>query len=46
MMAKDVEFHLVGHVTKGSIRVDDQDWGNVKDFAKLYDNALEDILEK
>ena len=46
MMAKDVEFHLVGHVTKGSIRVDDQDWGNVKDFSNLYDNALEDILEK
>jgi hypothetical protein len=27
-------------VTKGSIRVDDEEWGTAADYRELYDNAL------
>jgi phosphoribosylformylglycinamidine synthase len=40
MMRNAVEFDLLGHVTKGSIRVDDQDWGTVAHYRDIYDNAL------
>ncbi len=40
MMRNAVEFDLLGHVTKGSIRVDDQDWGTVAHYRDTYDNAL------
>ncbi len=40
MMLNGVEFDLVGHVTKGSIRIDDVEWGMVSDYAEIYDNAL------
>ena len=40
MMLNGVEFDLVGHVTKGSIRIDDVEWGMVNDYAEIYDNAL------
>lgn len=40
MMLNGVEFDLLGHVTKGSIRIDDQDWGRVEDYREIYDNAI------
>jgi phosphoribosylformylglycinamidine synthase len=40
MMLNGVEFDLVGHVTKGAIRIDDEDWGNVEDYKTVYDNSL------
>jgi phosphoribosylformylglycinamidine synthase subunit PurL len=45
MMLNGVEFDLLGHVTKGAIRVDDEDWGVVSDYAKPYQNALGEVLE-
>ena len=45
MMLNGVEFDLLGHVTKGAIRVDDEDWGVVSDYAKPYQNALGELLE-
>ena len=45
MMLNDIEFALLGHVTKGSIRIDYQDWGKVSDFEKGYLNSLAEILE-
>jgi len=45
MMLNGVEFDLLGHVTKGAIRVDDEDWGMVSDYAKPYQNALGEVLE-
>jgi len=36
----------LGHVTKGSIRIDDEDWGTVADYKSTYDNALGEILTK
>ncbi len=45
MMLNGVEFDLLGHVTKGTIRVDDEDWGMASDYAKPYQNALGELLE-
>lgn len=45
MMLNGVEFDLVGHVTKGSIRIDDVEWGDVEDYRSLYDNSLGAIME-
>jgi phosphoribosylformylglycinamidine synthase II len=45
MMLNGVEFDLLGHVTKGAIRVDDEDWGMASDYAKPYQNALGELLE-
>lgn len=41
MMLNGVEFDLVGHVTKGSIRIDDVEWGDVSEYKELYDTAIE-----
>ncbi|KAB2806819.1 phosphoribosylformylglycinamidine synthase subunit PurL [Phaeocystidibacter luteus] len=40
MMLNGVEFDLLGHVTKGSIRIDDEDWGTVDTWKDKYDNAI------
>jgi phosphoribosylformylglycinamidine synthase len=46
MMLNGVEFDLVGHVTKGAIRVDDEDWGDVDHYRNLYDTAIEKEMSK
>ena len=40
MMLNGCDFDLMGHVTKGGIRIDDEDWGSVSDYQEIYDNAL------
>ena len=45
MMLNGCEFDLLGHVTKGSIRVDDESWGDVAHYKNIYDNALGDTLK-
>jgi phosphoribosylformylglycinamidine synthase II len=45
MMLNGVEFDLVGHVTKGAIRIDDIDWGLVGEYADIYNNALGDKMK-
>ena len=44
MMLNGVEFDLLGHVTKGSVRIDDEDWGTVAEYQDIYDNALGNIM--
>ncbi len=44
MMLNGVEFDLLGHVTKGSIRIDDVDWGHVEEWKEVYDESIEKIL--
>jgi len=44
MMLNGVEFDLLGHVTKGAIRIDDEDWGHVDTYRNLYNNSIESIL--
>lgn len=44
MMLNGVEFDLMGHVTKGAIRIDDEDWGMTTDYAVRYNNAIEELV--
>lgn len=44
MMLNGVDFDLLGHVTKGSIRIDDEDWGHIDDYRNLYENSLTDTI--
>ncbi|MBA3899641.1 MAG: phosphoribosylformylglycinamidine synthase subunit PurL, partial [Bacteroidetes bacterium] len=42
MMAQSpVEFSFLGQVNAGDIIIDEENWGNVKEYKELYDNALE-----
>ncbi len=45
MMLNGVEFDLLGHVTKGSIRIDDEEWGTINEYKELYDHAIGNIME-
>lgn len=44
MMLNGCAFDLLGHVTKGSLRVDDENWGLVDDFKSIYDHSLGNLL--
>jgi phosphoribosylformylglycinamidine synthase subunit PurL len=42
MMAQSpLEFTILGEVNAGDFIVDDENWGNVKEYKDIYDNALE-----
>jgi|TARA_B110000091_G_scaffold32285_1_gene33770 phosphoribosylformylglycinamidine synthase II len=45
MMMNGFPFDLLGHVTKGDIRIDEKSWGEVSDFKDIYDNALAKQLD-
>jgi phosphoribosylformylglycinamidine synthase len=44
MMLNGVEFDLLGHVTKGSIRVDDEEWGMFEEYKDIYDHVIHRVL--
>jgi phosphoribosylformylglycinamidine synthase len=46
MIKKDVDFHLLGHVTTGDIVIDDESWGNTNEFQNLYEKSLGGTLKK
>ena len=46
MMKEKIPFSLLGHVTKGELRIDDESFGFIKDAKELYDNAISKIMEK
>jgi phosphoribosylformylglycinamidine synthase len=46
MKKSELPFTLLGHVTKGEIRIDEQSYGQVSEYKDLYDNALEKYLKK
>jgi len=35
---------LLGNVTENSIQIDDEDWGDIKDWSKKYDDAIGNLL--
>ena len=41
----DVPFLLLGHVTRGEIRIDDQVFGDVSLYKNLYENSLSNKLK-
>jgi phosphoribosylformylglycinamidine synthase len=45
MRVQDFPFLLLGHVTKGEMRVDDYSLGFIYDAKKVYLNTLEEIME-
>jgi phosphoribosylformylglycinamidine synthase len=40
-----VPFMLLGHVTRGGIRVDGQDFGNIEEFTDIFQNSLSKKLK-
>lgn len=38
-------FNLIGHVTKGEIRVDDQSFGFISEYEEIYNNSLANHLD-
>ena len=45
MIENNMPFSIVGHVTKGELRVDDTSFGYVLDVKDKYENALGNIME-
>ena len=45
LVEMDFPFTTLGHVTKGEIRIDDLPFGFVNDAKKLYDEAIEKLVE-
>ena len=44
MMETGIHFSALGHVTKEELRIDDVSFGFISDFARDFENALEQIL--
>lgn len=40
MMNQNVPYTLLGHVTKGKVCVDDEQWGFINEMKEVYDSAL------
>lgn len=36
----DIPFQKLGSVTPGEIHIDDEDWGNIKEWSEKYNNAI------
>ncbi|MCD4747271.1 MAG: phosphoribosylformylglycinamidine synthase subunit PurL [Bacteroidales bacterium] len=45
MINSQVEFAMLGHVTKGSLRIDDESYGHIKQVKNSYNSALEKTLK-
>ena len=41
----EVDYSLLGYVTNGAIEIDGESFGNIDDFAEVYDTALEKRLK-
>jgi phosphoribosylformylglycinamidine synthase II len=44
MMETDLHFSALGHVTKEELRIDDVSFGFITDYARDFENALEQLL--
>jgi len=44
MMETGIHFSALGHVTKEELRIDDISFGFISDYARDFENALEDLL--
>ena len=45
MMEKEVPFSILGHVTKGEIRIDDESYGYIQESKKVFENRLKKWVE-
>jgi len=44
LKASNASFELLGHVTESSIQIDNENWGDIKDWNKKYDQAIGNLL--
>lgn len=44
MIQQKTPFTIIGHVTKGDIRIDEKAFGNIHRIAELYNTAIEEML--
>jgi len=44
MVLQKTPFSIIGHVTRGDMRIDDISYGNIRDIEKLYLTAIENRL--
>jgi len=44
MMEQELHFSALGHVTKEELRIDDVSFGFISDYARDFENALEQLL--
>lgn len=45
MKMQTVPFTLLGSVSAEAIKVENQSWGNIRQWKKIYDNAISDLLK-
>jgi phosphoribosylformylglycinamidine (FGAM) synthase-like enzyme len=41
---KNVQVILLGHVTKGRVTIDEQNFGFIEDYRQLYENSIEEAM--
>ncbi|HYV90986.1 MAG TPA: phosphoribosylformylglycinamidine synthase subunit PurL [Chitinophagales bacterium] len=46
MMSRTIEFNLLGEVTQSNIIVDADDWGDVKEWKEVYENAIGNEMQQ
>ncbi|MGQ9847303.1 MAG: phosphoribosylformylglycinamidine synthase subunit PurL [Bacteroidales bacterium] len=44
MIKQNFPFITLGHVTKGELRIDDISYGFIKDYTRIYNTAIEEII--
>ena len=42
--ASNTSFESLGKVTEGTIKIDNENWGDIKVWGKKYDQAIENLL--
>ncbi|GAO29561.1 AIR synthase-related protein [Geofilum rubicundum] len=45
MVEQEFPFSILGHVTKGEVRIDDESYGFIKEMKKLFEGVLESWVE-
>lgn len=43
---KSLKYHVLGNVTAGKISIDGESFGHIEEYAKVYNNAIENSLNK
>jgi len=42
----DIPFEKLGKVTAGEIKIDGEDWGNINDWKRKYDEVIGNFMKK
>jgi phosphoribosylformylglycinamidine synthase len=44
LKASNASFELLGNVTENGIQIDDENWGDIKEWSEKYDHAIGNLL--